>query len=490
MAASVSGRRQGGSPALARRSVAHITQMRLDGAHAHRRLADWRPRIETITSQIVSGGYTVLARARDLAVNNGYAAQAIEVFASDLIGDGIKPSFLGDDQDLRKQKATAYAEWVDEADADGHLDFYGLQDLVAREVFEAGECFVRLRTRLLSDGLSVPLQLQVLQSEMLPLRLNRRLENGNEIKAGIEVNGIGKPVAYHFLKSHPGDHHVQGSTELDTVRVPAEFVCHVFRKRSAGQMRGLTHLAPAMVPMFVLDRYDDAELERKRTASLFGGFIKSPLGEAGSPLEQRADDGDLAEDYGPTGDISLEPGVLHRLLDGEDIVFSEPADVGTNYEAFQYRSLLRISSALGLPYWAVTGDLRETSYASMRAGMLQYRRQMSRLQHGVIAYQLCRRVVRMFMDQAVLSGRLIIPGYAQTWREHVRASYIPPRWEWVDPEKDINALKAAIDARITSRRKVVEATGYDVEEIDAEIAEDEKRLRGNSVGGNDGGENA
>ena len=53
--------------------------------------------------------------------------------------------------------------------------------------------------------------------------------------------------------------------------------------------------------------------------------------------------------------------------------------------------------------------------------------------------------------------------------------WIPPRWDWVDPLKDIQAQVLAMEAGITSRRKVVEATGYDVEEIDRENAADAAR---------------
>jgi capsid protein len=53
--------------------------------------------------------------------------------------------------------------------------------------------------------------------------------------------------------------------------------------------------------------------------------------------------------------------------------------------------------------------------------------------------------------------------------------WIPPRWDWVDPLKDIQAQVLAMEAGLTSRRKVVEATGYDIEEVDRENAADAKR---------------
>jgi capsid protein len=55
--------------------------------------------------------------------------------------------------------------------------------------------------------------------------------------------------------------------------------------------------------------------------------------------------------------------------------------------------------------------------------------------------------------------------------------WIPPRWDWVDPLKDIQAQVLAMGAGITSRRKVVEATGYDIEEVDRENAADAARVR-------------
>ncbi len=58
--------------------------------------------------------------------------------------------------------------------------------MAARAMFEAGRCFFRFRARRPEDGLSVPLQLQELSSEHLPLAKCETLPNGNEIIFGIE----------------------------------------------------------------------------------------------------------------------------------------------------------------------------------------------------------------------------------------------------------------------------------------------------------------
>jgi lambda family phage portal protein len=249
----------------------------------------------------------------------------------------------------------------------------------------------------------------------------------------------------------------------DTVRVPAEEVLHIYRPIDAGQIRGLPHVAPALVRLFLLDQYDDAELDRKKTAAMFAGFIIKTAPE--DPMM-----GEGAADLDGAAIASLEPGTMQVLLPGEDVKFSSPADVGGGYEAFQYRTLLAVSASLGLPYHLVTGDVRQANYSSLRAELVEFRRRIGQLQHGVMAHQLCRPVWRRWLETAVLSGALDAdPADARA------VQWIPPRWDWVDPLKDIQAQVLAMGAGITSRRKVVEGTGYDIEEVDRENAADAKR---------------
>ncbi|MCE8556320.1 phage portal protein [Ruegeria pomeroyi] len=437
---------------------------RLEGAMAKRRLRGWNPPLENINALVASGGPRLLARSRELVVTNGYAANACEAFAANLVGDGIKPSSLIGDADLRDRVQRLWLAWTDEADADGLTDFYGLQAMVAREMFVAGECFVRLRPRRAEDGLLVPMQLQLLQSEMLPFETTETAANGNRIRCGIEFDAIGRRVAYHFRRRHPGDSTDMGAVIPETVRVPAGDVLHIYRPIDAGQIRGLPHVAPAMVRLFLLDQYDDAELDRKKTAAMFAGFITKTAPEDPMMGESEADlDGSAI--------ASLEPGTMQVLLPGEDVKFSAPADVGSSYEAFQYRTLLAVSASLGLPYHLVTGDVRQANYSSLRAELVEFRRRIGQLQHGVIAHQLCRPIWRRWLETAVLSGA-IDAGDTASVRP---VQWIPPRWDWVDPLKDIQAQVLAMEAGLTSRRKVVEATGYDIEEVDRENAADAAR---------------
>jgi lambda family phage portal protein len=435
-----------------------------EAAAATRRTTGWAPSTGDINTLVFQSVDTLRSRSRDMVRRNPWATNALDAFIGNCIGTGIKPQSQHPDAAVKEQIQALWLRWTDEADASGLTDFYGLQALACRSVMEAGECLVRLRPRLPKDGLSVPLQLQVLEAEHLPPNETRKLENGNYVRAGIEFNGIGKRVAYRIYREHPGDAlNPMASTEI--VRVSADSVLHLFRPLRPGQLRGQPWLTQVLVKLYELDQYDDAELVRKKTAAMFAGFVTknapqdSLLGEANPDSTGAA----LA---------GLEPGTLQVLLPGEDVKFSSPADVGATYETFMRVQLRSIAAGMGITYEQLTGDLTGVNYSSIRAGLLEFRRRCEQFQHQVIVFQMCRPIWQAWIDAAVLSGAL---PKAQDLTPYYDVKWIPPGFAWVDPLKDIKAQIMAVRAGFKSRAEVVSEQGYDAEGIDSEIAADNAR---------------
>lgn len=120
-----------------------------DAAQAHRRLRGFRASRAHVNTLIAASGDTITARARWLVRNNGYAANAVESFASNVVGDGIKPSSTIADAAKKEELQALWLAWTDDADAEGLTDFYGLQRRAAREVFLSGEVFIRTGQRVL-----------------------------------------------------------------------------------------------------------------------------------------------------------------------------------------------------------------------------------------------------------------------------------------------------------------------------------------------------
>jgi lambda family phage portal protein len=435
-----------------------------EAAASTRRTAGWIVSTSDINTLVFRSADTLRSRSRDMVRRNPWAANALDAFVANAIGTRIKPQSLHSNAGLKERIQELWLRWTDEADATGLTDFYGLQAMACRSVMEAGECFIRLRPRLPRDGLSVPLQLQLLEGEHLPANETRRLENGNYIRAGIEFDKIGRRVAYHLYREHPGDtSNPMASTEL--LRVAADSVLHLFRPLRPGQLRGQPWLTQVLVKLYELDQYDDAELVRKKTAAMFAGFVTK-----NAPEDQILGEG--APDSSGASLAGLEPGTLQVLLPGEDVKFSTPADVGAAYETFMRVQLRSIAAGMGITYEQLTGDLTGVNYSSIRAGLLEFRRRCEQFQHQVIVYQMCRPIWRQWIEAALLAGALRA---AADDAGLFDVKWIAPGWAWVDPLKDIKAQIMAVRAGFKSRAEVVSEQGYDAEAIDREIAADNAR---------------
>lgn len=442
-----------------------------DGVGGGRRALAWAVSNPGAVAALLHGQDELRAKSRDLVRRNAWAAAGVEAFVANAIGTGIKPQSMIVDATVREAIHSLWWDWCEEADAAGLTDFYGLQALATRAMVEGGESIIRLRYRRPDDGLVVPLQIQVLEPEHLPSHLNRELDNGHVIRAGIEFDRLGRRVAYHLYRSHPGDGALapmSGAGGLDTVRVPAAEVIHLFRPLRPGQIRGEPWLARALVKLNELDQYDDAELVRKKTAAMFAGFIT-----------RQAPEDNLMGEGGPDAHgvalAGLEPGTLQILEPGEDVTFSAPADVGSSYAEFLRMQFRAVAAAMGITYEMLTGDLTQVNYSSIRAGLLEFRRRCEAIQHGVIVHQFCRPVWRAWMDQAVLTGALKLPGYSKKTRAYQAVKWIPQGWQWVDPKKEFDAMVTAIRAGLVSRSEAISAFGYDAEDVDREIAADNAR---------------
>ena len=438
-----------------------------EAAGAGRRALAWQPGNPGALAALFATGHDLRVKSCDLVRRNTWAGSAIDAFVTNCIGTGIKPQSMAEDAAFREAVHALWWDWCADADADGVADFYGLQALACRAMVECGECFVRLRPRRPEDGLTVLLQLQVLEAEHVPLTFNTTLPGGNLVRAGIEFDRLGRRAAYHLTRAHPGDPAMR-LRDHDLVRVPADRIAHLYRPLRPGQIRGEPWLARALVRLDELDQFDDAALVKAKVAALFTGFVVSDSPEDSIMGEGEADEDGIVE-------ASLEPGTMQKLRPGQDVRFTEPADAGASYDGFFRNQLRAIATAAGVTYEQLSGDLTQVNYSSIRAGLLEFRRRCETIQHGVVVHQSCRPVWHEWMATAVLAGALEAPGFAADPAPRLVVKWIPQGWQWVDPEKEFKAVVLAIRAGLMSRSEAISAFGYDAEGIDREIAADNAR---------------
>lgn len=435
-----------------------------------RRAMTWRASSVGPNAALSYNQGNLVNRSRDAVRKDAMADSAISAIETNVVGTGIKPQWMTSDSGLNRELGELFLEWTDEADADGRLDWYGQQALGVRATVEAGEVFARLRVRRPTDMDSVPLQVQLLESEFCPVdEFRMPARAGGEVRSGVEFDAIGRRRGYWMYRRHPNDWTAPGGlTDLIPVFVPADQIAHVAQLRRPGQIRGEPWLTRALIKLRDVDKYDDAELMRKQVAALIAGFIT-----------RNSDDdpgfaGESDPDASGTATVTWEPGTMQVLDPGEDVRFSEPTEVGGTYEVFMRQQHRKVAVAAGVLYEQLTGDYSQVNDRTFRASVNEFRRRAAMWQHHLVAFQYCRPVMRRWIDVGLLAGS-IQPPRGMELRELRRVEWIPQGWSYIHPVQEVDAELKAIRGGLKSRSQSVSERGENAEDIDRQNAADNAR---------------
>ena len=465
-------------------------------ATSGRRLGGWQPARLGPTTSLWAVRDLLLARCRDEIRNNPLAASAADNFESQYIGNGFRPRWNLPNQALKLQIETAFNRWArsKKIDHGGLLNFYGMQALAAREIFAAGEVLVRRHIRPPSWRMSVPLQLQLIQAEQMPIFLSTvagvgtspsgaSTSSGNAIRTGIEFDPDGRRVAYHLYRENPGETMFYPISGLQFMRVRGDDILHVYKPPQAGMLRGQPHLSAVLVLLHEIGKYMDASVVKKQIQTMFAAWIEkvSPDGDvlppnllngSGQPIDQSTG----LPPYQPYGTVisDIETGTIQNLFPGEKIVFPQlPAE--NDMATFISIALHQFAVAIGMTYEQVTGDLKGVNLSSIRAGILDFRRKCEQFVRNILIVQFGMPIVQWWMDEAVLSGELRLPGYAKDPERYLDVEWFLSGWPWVDPEKDGQAHVLKVRGGFGSREEVCAEEGLDVEAVDAAQVRDNAR---------------
>lgn len=452
-----------------------------DAAKIGRRTRGWRAGGTSANAEVGPAQETLRARARDLVRNTPWATQAIRVLAQEIIGDGVRPNASvrrRGRSDTARQAARRLAErihqtWADWAettacDVEGRHTFYGLQALIARACGESGEALVRGYTRPSSEGLAIPLQLQVLEADHLDTLKTNRLDNGGRIIQGVEYNARGARVAYWLFPDHPGDVGLLRPS-LKSVRVPADMVLHVFKSERIGQARGVPEGVSGFMRMHDLDDMEDALLVLHKIASCLVGFVHDMHDPDEAITDTNAAATPITEDEEDAATNEFQPGTWEHLGPGKDIRLSQPPSA-TGTPEYIRTVLQALAAAYGISYEALTNDLSKANFSNARLGHLRMGKNTRLWRTHTIVPQLCNPVFGWFIEHAVLANAL--PARARD----VRVDWTPPAREWVQPEKEVQAKRDEIKAGLTTLPAAIRERGRNVHDVLEEAAETQELL--------------
>jgi len=442
----------------------HFARQQLQRAYEAASPRDpWRPRRAGASANAdhQADAKTLRNKARALVQNVPYIWAGLDGLVAATVGEGILPRPTGPEKD---KLSKLLKRWMKVCDADGRYDFFGLTKAAYWAMEQDGEVLVRLRTRRATDGLPVPLQLQLLEIDWLDSARSGTL-NGNQIVNGIEYDMLGAVAAYYLWDQHPGDIAVaRGRSQSQ--RVPANQIIHLFNPARPGQGRGFSRLAPVIARVRDLQLYEDAEIARKNLESRLSVLASGDMNAMENPAAMGG--GGEAPGGGVRDLGELGGGNIFGMPNGMNFTVVEPK-AAPGYVEYVKFALHLIAAGMGVPYHLLTGDMSAVNYSSARVRILDFRRVVGQMQWVTLIPKLLIPLYQSFVQHAWLAGLI------KTLDMEVEFSV--PKWDYVNPEQDVKADLAEISGGLSSFSEKLRQRGYDPKVVAEELAEDIKLYR-------------
>ena len=382
-------------------------------------------------------------QARSVASASPLVAGYFDTLDSEIFGDnGIILDLHSQDPSLNAKIESLFYSWRERI-PDSHIDFWDIESLVLLYLKRDGEAFVYVNET--PQGLS----LKVID----PDNVDESIDNPDKnIYKGIEFDSNHLPLFYYIEDK-----------DQKTQKVPAKHIIHIFKRASIHQNRGVSPLAPVIYPVFQKDKFKSAELKRARLQSEITGFFMPSEDEVVPSFDNGQDD-----DEASPKEIKevAEVGKMTYIDKNLKPYFTESHNA-TNIEFFIKQTDREIAKALGISYSTLTGDLNEVNYSSIRHGASEQRRQFRGLQNFIIR-NLHNKIFERWLMCEIKRGTIAPQQYAQVLQNY---TFKPQGWEYIDPYKEINANKIALESGQKSLSEILREKG---KELDSHIAEMKK----------------
>jgi lambda family phage portal protein len=384
---------------------------------------------------------TLRDRARNEVRNTPHGHAIVDVMVRHVVGTGITPIWRTGSDRLDNVVSGLWEEQVQRSDIEGENHFYGQQELAVRSMVEGGETISRYIEIPLTEDRRTPCRLQLLEGDHIDTSRDGTFE-GRRVRLGVALGKWAKREGYYLFPEHPGDLYATAASRF----VSRSETRLLYRPMRIGQVRGITWLAPLLMPAKDLHDLLRNTITKTAVEAAFSGFVTNTADTA-SPLPFTINSAGERE-------MLPEPGMLVELRPGQDIKFAQPT-TSTQFDPIAVHTLQAMAIGAGLTYDQVTGDLRRANYSSLRAGKIEHRRLVEMVQFNTVIPRFCEPFAERFIDRCIMAGTLRprADGYPHDW--------VPPANEPIDPKKDLEADISAVRAGRMSPQEFISQWGRD-----------------------------
>ena len=436
------------------------------GAISSRLTGDWLNPTTTGDEEVRRDLQKLRNRCRELERNNDYVRRYLCGMDANVIGSKgivlqmkVEDAPLQYDEQANRVIEREWNKWCKRKHTTptGRQSWIDICKLALRSTVRDGDVLLQLLRGYNNEhGFAV----QLIEADMLDLHHNNyKMQDGGEIRMGVELNSMGRPNAYHILTSHPGE---TSDTSRRRARINADDIIHLYNSERISQTRGVPWMVSAMTRLQMLAGYEESELVASRVAASKMGFLTKDANAENYTGEEDTDYNLIMES---------EPGTIEELPTGMSFQEWNPTHPTTAYKDFVKSTLRGISAGLNISYNTLANDLEGVNYSSIRAGLFEEREHYKSVQNWFVD-SFVQPVFEAWLEASILSG--VFPFNITKMEKMNKPKWCARRWPWVDPLKDMQANILAMNNGLEAKRNIINYTGGDIDDIYSTIAADKK----------------
>ena len=449
-------------------------------ADTNRTLSGWPHTSQSPDFHIYHQLEPLRARSRDLVRRSSHGKKMVALLVKGLVGPhGIRANArvtrgMGGQtiQDTAVNEAieAAWKDWCQtpmNCDHKEGMTFKELQQMAVRSWATDGEFFIRIHKG--KGAGPYGLRLELIDAENVDIHKSESTPDGGQIRLGVEYDSEGRKVRYHFRnRNHDtnfGGSYTYGYGSVYTIE--AKHIIQGYMPDFADQSRGVPLMHAALADMKHMDMLIKEALVRARISASSTVMLSSP------------------DDEHYTGDTEAEDGATERTLSAGTVT-----DIGNRtanmmdadfpsamFDDFVKSIQRRYAAGMDTSYAALTGDLADVNFSSIRAGLLEDRDKYTEIQTWLID-KLIRPVYMAWLDMAIMSGQITIRGkpLSRPMSHYAKADFQGRRWGWVNPQQDARAHEIMLANGLTSRQQICNERGIDFEQVVSELAREKEMM--------------
>lgn len=339
---------------------------------------------------------TLRERSRMLYMAAPIASSAIKTPRTNAIGLGLKMNprinreLLGlsreEAEKWEREVKAEFSIWADDkmaCDATGINNFYSMQQLAFVSWLVSGDVFAIIKQQDVTPMRPYALRLHLIEADRCAtpettgfMNITAGEYGGNKVYDGVEVNGNGMVVAYHFRNKHPHEINME-ETKYSRVLAYGEKtgmpnVLHVMNSERPEQYRGVSYLAQIIEPILQTRRYTESEIMAALVESFFSAFITTEGDASEMPLDEVGEEGEEFHQQVPhnQNEYEMGSGNVIVLKKGEQVSFGDPKRPASGFSAFMKEMCTQIGAALEIPRDILMKDFN-ASYSASRGALLE-----------------------------------------------------------------------------------------------------------------------